>query len=309
MKTPEEWKELDDKALMRIVRRQPKLEVKPLTTQDRKERYDEFYGEYTTNKNAFYGKAAEDLYLKRQVDSLDSLNRIFYHVCVKEIARYMCADGKKYNVTGAFAQERSIQLLAEGKLTIDNVFNTDATYGPLTIGGWSRGHIDRQYAVNRKYDKHLLKSDKNKRHNPEQDNDIITSYAKLTKELKDAFDGDKSQLKRKRSKKDSNDPEKIIKKVELEKNAETPKNEEEDASWKTSSSAASNNSNNKIESENETKIENEKEKESNLSDDIEPTTPKTPDGLENMFENVFNGGQNEPDFELDELKTAPKTTI
>jgi hypothetical protein len=312
MKTPEEWGKVKDEGLLRILKRAPNN--KDVTSSlnlpkdyfstnidDRQKLYDNFYKDHTANKDAFYGKAAEDFcleYLKRQVDSL---NRIFYNVCVKEIARYMCADEKKYNVPGAFAQERSIQLLAAGKLTVDDVFNTKAIYGPLTVGGWGNEHIKRQYAVNRKYDKKNIHSDKQKRHNPEQDNDVITSYAKLTKELKDAF-GDGSLKRKHENNENSNDSGKNIKKKKLN---ESKKEKDEKIII----------TNNKIENQNEFKNENGNTKKlaSNDSemDDIEPTEPQTPTGLENMFKNVFNSGWNEmgkrvPDFDPKKLKTVQK---
>lgn len=60
------------------------------------------------------------------------INRIMFHCFVKEIAARLLQDNPEYQLPLATAQMRALYLLAEGKISMLEVFDKDASYGIFT---------------------------------------------------------------------------------------------------------------------------------------------------------------------------------
>ena len=138
--------------------------------------------------------------IKKEVsdEELDQINRIFYLVFVKEIARRMCTKEDTYDLPIALLQARAVRLITAGHLTLNDVFRFDAPYGVVTGENVYNNHnfdiLVKMRRVNRLYNEKILqvKHDKtiNAYRQTHPKGTVIASHQLLHRELKETYGGD-----------------------------------------------------------------------------------------------------------------------
>lgn len=126
-----------------------------------------------------------------------SLNQIFYHVFVKEVARRMAAAEDKYDLPVSLVQARAVRLIAEGHLSLIDVFSLNAPYGVVTGENVYKDHdnvIIKMNRINRLYVEKILKP-KLSAHSPaflaaHPAREVISSCKMLRQELQETYGGE-----------------------------------------------------------------------------------------------------------------------
>ena len=139
----------------------------------------------------------EDLNDNTTQEMANAFNTICYHVFVKEIARRMPCKEDKYDFPSAILTAREVKLIANGDLSLKDVFASDAPYGVVTGQFLCNNHERVEIKINRinaLYNK-VFYGPENKAELAsffkEHENAIpIASRQQLRKELQETYGGD-----------------------------------------------------------------------------------------------------------------------
>lgn len=150
-----------------------------------------------------YAKAGEPMTLDRlkaiypsaAQTHVNQCNQIFYHIFVKENARWMASLSEQFDIPAAIIQARAVKLIAGGFIPIRDVFQHNAPYGVMTGVNLFTNHTEVKQKIkniNKLYNEKIfrpkLKSEvQNFLNYP--DAMLIASCKQLRNELVDTYGG------------------------------------------------------------------------------------------------------------------------
>lgn len=123
---------------------------------------------------------------------LQKIREIFFLIMVKEISRRSAPDNAKYNFPAASMLIRSLKLVTAGKLSLNDIFKTNASYGISSIAQAFNNHgtvVATINRINKTYDMAFYKeTNKTKKFFEEHPKAVAVSTRKEFKlELRDSY--------------------------------------------------------------------------------------------------------------------------